>query len=101
MPLLQLTRNHADHSTDRGYQFEFFCDRCGNGFISEFQAFVMSMAGGAGGSYIGSTAPSHEKAFLIAVEEVRSNFRQCPDCRRWVCAAACWNPERALCVACA
>lgn len=28
MALIQFTRNHSDHSTDRGYQFEFFCDRC-------------------------------------------------------------------------
>ena len=37
MSLIQFTRNHTDHSTDNGYQFEFFCDRCGNGFMSEFQ----------------------------------------------------------------
>jgi hypothetical protein len=38
MALIQFTRNHSDHSTDKGYQFEFFCDRCGNGFMSEFKA---------------------------------------------------------------
>jgi ribosomal protein S27AE len=101
MPLLQLTRNHADHCTDRGYQFEFFCDRCGNGFISEFQHFVMSMAGGAGGGHSGSTAPSPDKVFLDAVEEARPHFRQCPGCGQWVCAAACWNAGRALCGGCA
>ena len=30
MALIQFTRNHTNHSTDKGYQFEFFCDRCGN-----------------------------------------------------------------------
>ena len=39
MSLIQFTRNHNDHSTDKGYQFEFFCDRCHNGFMSEFRAF--------------------------------------------------------------
>jgi len=34
--LIQFTRNHTDHSTDKGYQFEFCCDRCGNGYKSEF-----------------------------------------------------------------
>jgi hypothetical protein len=29
MALIQFTKNHSDHSTDKGYQFEFFCDRCG------------------------------------------------------------------------
>jgi hypothetical protein len=38
MSLIQFTRNFTDHSTDKGYQFEFFCDRCGNGFTSEFKA---------------------------------------------------------------
>ena len=47
MPLIQFTRNHTDHSTDRGYQFEFFCDRCGNGFMSEFKPSAVGMAGSA------------------------------------------------------
>src|SRR5712672_2944228 len=47
MTLILFTRNHADHSTDKGYQFEFFCDRCGNGFMSEFQASAIGMAGSA------------------------------------------------------
>jgi hypothetical protein len=29
MPLIQFTHNHSDHSTDRGFQFEFFCDKQG------------------------------------------------------------------------
>ena len=28
MPLIQFTHNHSDHSTDRGFQFEFLCDKC-------------------------------------------------------------------------
>ena len=32
------TRNHSDHSTEAGFQFEFFCDCCGNGFKSTFVA---------------------------------------------------------------
>lgn len=31
------TRNHNDLSTEAGFQFEFFCDCCGNGFKSTFQ----------------------------------------------------------------
>ena len=37
MALIQFTKNHNDHSTDKGYQFEFFCDRCGNGFMTGFK----------------------------------------------------------------
>ena len=47
MTLIQFTRNHTDLSTDKGYQFEFFCDRCGNGFMSEFQASAVGIAGRA------------------------------------------------------
>ena len=44
MALIQFTKNHSDHSTDKGYQFEFFCDRCGNGFMTEFKASMGGMA---------------------------------------------------------
>src|SRR5512136_2231576 len=47
MGAIQFTRNHTDHSTDKGFQFEFFCDRCGNGFMSEFKSSVTGMAASA------------------------------------------------------
>ncbi len=34
--LHSFTRNHDDLSTDAGFQFEFFCDICGNGVKSTF-----------------------------------------------------------------
>ena len=34
--LHSFTRNHSDHSTEAGFQFEFYCDCCGNGFKSDF-----------------------------------------------------------------
>ncbi len=34
--LHSFTRNYSDHSTDAGFQFEFFCDNCGNGYKSSF-----------------------------------------------------------------
>lgn len=46
MALIQFTRNHTDHSADKGYQFEFFCDRCGNGSMSEFKASAAGVATG-------------------------------------------------------
>ncbi len=120
MPLIQFTRNHTDHSTDKGYQFEFFCDRCGNGFMTAFQASAMGMAGsalrtmgslfgGVLGSVGGSTyemeravqGPAHDNAFRGAVEETKPNFRQCPKCTHWVCVTMCWNNSRGLCFDCA
>src|SRR5512143_459464 len=97
MALIQFTRNHTDHSTDKGYQFEYFCDRCGNGFMSEFKASAVGMAGSAlraagsiFGGILGSAShgayeieraiqgPGHDKAFREAIDEVKPNFRQCP-----------------------
>jgi hypothetical protein len=120
MALIQFTRNHTDHSTDKGYQFEFFCDRCGNGFMSEFKASAMGMAGSAlrtvGGLFggilgsVGSSTyeieraaqgPGHDKAFRESVEETKPHFKQCPKCSHWVCLTTCWNAKRMLCYECA
>lgn len=120
MPLIQFTRNHNDHSTDKGFQFEFFCDRCGNGFMSSFQASAAGLAasalrtaGSLFGGFLGSAGsssyeieravqgPAHDRAFQQAVEEAKPNFRQCVKCSHWVCAATCWNQKRGLCFDCA
>jgi len=120
MALIQFTKNHSDHSTDKGYQFEFFCDRCGNGFMSAFKASMTGYAtsalraasdifGGvlgraAAGSYEVERAvrgPGHDRAFQEAVEEAKPNFRQCPKCAKWVCLTMCWNQKRGLCYDCA
>ncbi len=34
--LQSFTRNHADNSTEAGYQFTFYCDICNDGFKSSF-----------------------------------------------------------------
>lgn len=58
--LHSFTRNHSDLSTDAGFQFEFYCDCCGNGFKSTFmQSSTYSKskrtdAIGRGASAIGS-----------------------------------------------
>jgi membrane protease subunit (stomatin/prohibitin family) len=120
MAVIQFTRNHTDHSTDKGYQFEFFCDRCGNGFMSEFKPSVTGYATGAlraassvfGGVFGRASAgayeieravqgPGHDKAFLECIEETKPQFRQCPKCTQWVCLTTCWNQARGLCYECA
>ncbi|MBA3914257.1 MAG: zinc ribbon domain-containing protein [Acidobacteriales bacterium] len=120
MALIQFTRNHTDHSTDKGYQFEFFCDRCGNGYMSEYKASAtgfassaLRAAGGLFGGILGSAAsesyeieraiagPAHDRAYREAIEESKPNFRQCPRCSHWVCLGTCWNQKRSLCYECA
>ena len=47
MALLQSTRNYRDLSTETGFRFEFFCDRCGNGYQTEFQSSALSTVSSA------------------------------------------------------
>jgi len=120
MSLIQFTRNHNDHSTDKGFQFEFLCDRCGNGFMTEFQpsatgmaASALRAAGGLFGGFLGQAGssayeieravqgPAHDHAFRAAIEEAKPNFHQCPKCTHWACIASCWNQGRSLCFDCA
>ena len=115
------TRNHRDHSNDTGFQFEFFCDKCGNGFRSSFQASALgvgakiakglgSLFGGGQMFNVGVAAdhmkdglrgPAWDGAFQKAIEEIRPRFRQCTRCGQWVCPEVCWNEARGLCEACA
>ncbi|HEX9366020.1 MAG TPA: zinc ribbon domain-containing protein [Vicinamibacterales bacterium] len=120
MALIQFTENYEDLSTDQGYQFKFFCDRCRNGYMSSFQTSTLgtagsllraagSLFGGAFGSAAGGAyeiqravgGKSHDDALKAAVEEVRSQFHQCKRCGKWVCPENCWNAQRGLCNECA
>ena len=120
MALIKFTRNHEDLSTDRGYQFKFFCDKCGNGYETKFESSVAGIAGSAlqslgsfFGGILGRAASSaeglrrlaqgkgHDEAFERAVAEAKGFFKQCGRCGKWVCPEVCWNAERGLCEECA
>jgi hypothetical protein len=120
MSLIRFTQNHQDMSTDRGYQFKFFCDRCGNGHLSDFETSMTGMAGGllrAAGSIFGGVFSSagnsayeiqrsvagkaHDDAMRRAVEQAKQVFHQCNRCGKWVCPDVCWNSRRGLCMECA
>lgn len=113
------TRNFTDHSNDQGFQFEFHCDKCGNGYRSSFKANSLGVAASllkAAGSIFGGGVASagwgadHVKdafrgsawddAFREANQEVIAKFCQCQRCGRWVCPSVCWNPQRGLCKEC-
>jgi len=117
---LQFTRNFQDHSTDRGFQFEFFCDRCGNGFATQFKPSVTNTINdviGTASSLLGGLFSSastisdqvhsaawqkaHDEAYQQAVKEIMPDFIQCPRCSTWVCKRSCWNTKRGLCKNCA
>lgn len=120
MALIKFTRNYNDKSTDTGFQFEFFCDRCGNGYESTFQTSATGMlsqgldtAANLFGSFLGGAARIGESvhsaawhqqkdaAFAKAIDEVKPNFIQCRRCGKWVCKEVCWNKDRGMCKDCA
>ncbi len=120
MGLIELTDNCEDLSTDKGFQFRFYCEHCGNGYMTHFKANPLGMAqgllAGAGrlfGGVLDRAAdsayevqravggPAHDAAMREAVEEVKGHFKQCSRCGQWVCPEKCWNAERGMCEGCA
>ena len=119
MGKIEFTRNYSDLSTNQGFQFEFFCDRCGTGYRTRFQPSALGKITGAldaasslfGGVFgraadLGERARSatwekaHDAAFAIAMEELKPDFIQCPRCSGWVCRKSCWNTKKGLCKQC-
>jgi len=117
---IEFSSNHNDLSTERGFQYEFQCDRCGTGYRTRFRASasgavsgVLDAASSLFGGVFGSAADlgqrvhsaawerAHDEAFQEAVKEVRPSFVQCPRCSSWVCRKGCWNTKRGLCKECA
>jgi hypothetical protein len=117
---IQFVRNYSDLSTNKGFQFEFYCDRCGSGFRTRFKPSVTGTVTGvldAAGSLLGglfsraadvservrsvSWEKAHDEAFVAAAEELRPDFVQCPRCSSWVCRSGCWNNKKGLCKECA
>ncbi|HIE39400.1 MAG TPA: zinc-ribbon domain-containing protein [Anaerolineales bacterium] len=120
MEMIQFVHNYNDESTDRGFQFEFYCDRCGTGYRTPFKPSVtgiatevLDTASGLLGGLLGTVTEvgdrvhsaawerAHDAAFAEAVERVKPHFRQCPRCTQWVCVERCWNQTRGLCKECA
>lgn len=116
MAKIEFTRNYSDLSTNQGFQFEFYCDRCGTGYRTHFQASTLgsvssalnaasSLFGGVLGraADLGERARSatwekaHDAAFTAAMEELKPDFIQCPRCSSWVCRKRCWNEQKGLC----
>lgn len=120
MAMIRFVANYDDLSTDKGYQFKFYCDKCGNGYMSRFQMSVTGTAGSllrAAGNIFGGILSSagnsayeiqravggkaHDEALETAVEEGKQHFHQCTRCGKWVCPDVCWNEGASLCEGCA
>jgi hypothetical protein len=118
--MIQFVANYEDLSTDRGYQFKFHCDHCGNGYLSQFETSILGTGAGllraAGdlfGGVFGSASNSaydiqravggkaHDEALGKAVQAGKLHFKQCTRCGKWVCPEVCWNGKVGLCEGCA
>jgi hypothetical protein len=117
---IEFTRNYNDLSTQHGFQFEFVCDRCGNGTRTNYKPFalgavsgVLDTANSLLGGLFGSASDvsnrvteaqrerAREAALIEAIQQARPLFVQCPRCLSWVCRKSCWNNKRGLCKGCA
>ena len=117
---IKFVKNHSDLSTNRGFQFEFYCDRCRSGYrtsfkpsttgtVSEVLDAASSLFGGifSKSSDIGNRVHSaswekaHDEAYENAAREMQGEFLQCPRCSSWVCKDKCWNNSKGLCKDCA
>jgi len=119
--IVPFTDNVNDLSNENGYQFEFVCERCGNGYRSPFQRNKITAGKGllrAFGSLTSSVgaadrlgnvadyldrstgSAAKDKALTAGVEAVRPHFRQCRGCGNWVCHEVCWNEDIGQCLNC-
>ena len=114
------TDNIRDLSNNDGYQFEFRCERCGNGYRSAFQRDLRStgqsiargigsLLGGrasqlsyAAGQFLdrGTNSVAKDRAMRQSVEEIAHRFHQCRGCGQWVCGDVCWNDAVGQCARC-
>lgn len=119
--IVGFTDNIRDLSNQKGYQFEFVCERCGNGYRSPFVADQVERGRGllrSAGSLLGgrlqdishatevfqwdrgTNSKAKDAAMAEAVEAVKDNFKQCRGCGNWMCVEVCWNHEIGQCLVC-
>jgi hypothetical protein len=117
--IVPFTDNIRDLSNEMGYQFEFVCERCGNGHRAPFVTDKIAKGKGllrAAGSLTGgrlanlgyaadwidrsTNSPAKDRALLQSMQTVEGQFRQCRGCGDWMCTAVCWNHEVGQCLTC-
>lgn len=124
---LWFSQNNRDLSVwngdDAGFEFEFYCQRCGDTWRSGFENYTLgrasgwlrrasSMAGGlmsntgweaanvAGGLADAGWHKARDAALQRAIVKAQQNFHRCARCHQQVCGA-CWSADRGLCMNCA
>ncbi|GJG87845.1 hypothetical protein tb265_30260 [Gemmatimonadetes bacterium T265] len=118
MTEIRSSDNRRDLSTNSGFQFEFYCERCGESWRSPFDRYaagtldgVLGAADGLLGGFLGgarnlvnelSTAgysKAKDAALERAVETARGHFHRCPRCSNNFCDD-CWNADEGTCISC-
>lgn len=120
MGRVEFTGNYEDLSTDKGFQFKFYCEKCGNGFMSTYKVNKLGLAASAAeiaSSFLGGVfgraahgayeaqraigGKAHDEALQEAVDEIKPLFKQCTRCGKYICEKFCWNAKQQLCETCA
>ncbi|NBQ53847.1 MAG: hypothetical protein EBU49_09735 [Proteobacteria bacterium] len=118
--LTQFVSNVKDLSDEGGYKFRFHCDKCGDGFESQYVAGSANLLktavdlfslfrplGGYGTQGIaksidrGLRGKERDTAYETAVHQAMVFFKKCNGCGKWVCPKSCWNHAFGMCEACA
>jgi Double zinc ribbon len=124
---LWFSQNHRDlsqyYGDDAGFDFEFYCERCGDTWRSGYEPYTLGRASGwlrrasnmAGGiaSNVGwdvaNTAEglantgwhkARDAAFQRAITKAAGHFNRCARCHNHTCDQ-CFNVDRGLCLNCA
>lgn len=123
MSEIQFSNNYNDlcirHGTNAGFQFDFYCERCGDTWRSAFEPYISAQAsswvgkaagmfggilGGVGSAVEGLAEAGYGKArdeaFVKAIEAAKGHFHRCGKCHNYVCDR-CWNAAKGLCYNCA
>ena len=110
--------NYVDHSDEKGYAYEFFCEICNKAYRPEyfvipsgifyiialfFKFIGMKMSGKHKGSF-GDLKESEKKnlqrtSLTKSMKHAESHFLKCSECGLFVCAS-CWNPSQKKCTNC-
>jgi hypothetical protein len=118
MPENRFYDHYTDFSSESGFEFEFYCERCGEGWRSAFQrhnpgrlpealdaasrSILRRRPGGPGVAAFRGAAwdRARDAAFRRAAHQASEQFHHCPACHV-CCCPRCWNRRASACLACA
>lgn len=118
MSEIRRSDNFRDLSTPSGFQFEFYCEGCGDSWRSPFDRYAAGTVDGLlgaadsllGGFFGGARnamnalssagyATAKDAGLERAVVAARTHFHRCPRCSNDFCDG-CWNADEGTCVTC-